>query len=327
MNSTPSAGSAACRTARRGGFTLVELLVVISVITILAAMMMPSLLKGISSATTADCVSRARQITAAYMAYSKDYNMIMMSGGDGTDEHQESWVWPQGKNAVEWYAPVADFPYWYQTLAKSQGIGEEIFACPAKASAAVGYGYNHVAPYGTSLLYRVENKDIHKQVWTYTTVDYQPGADAEVSYTPVNNKGAASPIKILWYRQCAAYGSIASPSSTIAFCDTGRIINDTALTTDPTKWREDQTSNAKGYTRFPLCDTYTADDRYKGAGSYTDTAWRPIGRHGGKVVCTFFDGNTQAVPVRDVVGPRWFDAACLFDNRSPDYPPIKKVWQ
>jgi hypothetical protein len=234
-----------------------------------------------------------------------------------------------GGNYKESYAPVATFPYWYQTLTKIERMQTEMLSCPAKQGCAIGYGYHINAAYGVSGLYRVDNKAVHQKQWDWTTGDYDPDnmQGVNISYTPVDNFGNPSPIKTLWYRQYAPYGSIASPSSQIGFCDTGLIVNDTALATDPVQWREDTTSNAKGYVRFPLSDPYRNEDAYKGTGTGAGKSWRPIGRHNGKVVCGFLDTSTQAIPIRDVVGPKWYDPTCLFDNIPVDTPPIKKRWQ
>src|SRR5262245_22385460 len=59
-------------TRRRGGFTLVELLVVIGVVSVLIAMLLPALRRAREAANEVACASNLRQIGLGYMMYMND---------------------------------------------------------------------------------------------------------------------------------------------------------------------------------------------------------------------------------------------------------------
>src|SRR5262249_8341217 len=62
------------RSARMSGFTLIELLVVIAVIAILASILFPVFAQAREKARMSACSSNARQIGAALMMYTQDYD-------------------------------------------------------------------------------------------------------------------------------------------------------------------------------------------------------------------------------------------------------------
>ncbi|MFP4058716.1 MAG: type II secretion system protein, partial [Candidatus Brocadiia bacterium] len=67
--------------ARRRGFTLVELLVVISVIVILAALVLPVASSAMKTAARAECTSNLHQVAEGFMIYVKEHRGLMPPSG------------------------------------------------------------------------------------------------------------------------------------------------------------------------------------------------------------------------------------------------------
>ena len=130
-------------------FTLAELLVVIAVISILAAMLLPTLARGKASAWRADCTSNLRQLGLATQMYWDDNNGNCFQWYDGTTNNGElywfGWLGPgqEGQRPIDLSAGAL-----YRYLAASK-----VRLCPAlnytlpqfklKADSPVcSYGYN-----------------------------------------------------------------------------------------------------------------------------------------------------------------------------------------
>src|SRR5437773_1692881 len=77
--------------ARRSGFTLLELVIVIAVIAILAGILFPVFAQAREAARRATCLSNLRQLAQAHLLYVQDY-----------DETLPSWALPTSERWVMW---------------------------------------------------------------------------------------------------------------------------------------------------------------------------------------------------------------------------------
>lgn len=126
-----------CKQHRLCGFTLVELLVVISIIALLLAMLMPALQRARESAKTIVCRQNTKQMGVASALYSNDY-------GDAIVSSDAAYNYPAGSPPSQlhdymWYDTL--MPYIgtkaaaYGTALKWKKGNVQVFKCPSQTDA------------------------------------------------------------------------------------------------------------------------------------------------------------------------------------------------
>jgi prepilin-type N-terminal cleavage/methylation domain-containing protein len=84
------------RSCRRRGFTLVELLVVISIIALLIGLLLPTLAGARAAARQTGCLSDMRQMTLALVVYSNDYKESLPLPNWGPAAAAPGWLYGPG---------------------------------------------------------------------------------------------------------------------------------------------------------------------------------------------------------------------------------------
>ena len=135
------------RWASRRGFTLIELLVVIAIIAILAALLLPALIKGKLKAQGIQCMTNHRQLCLAWRMYSDDNRDVLLYASDNPNDPStipSTWV----TGYLQWYSPqdpanwdpnhdITKSPMWPYC-----GNSLAIWKCPADRSFVVVNGEN-----------------------------------------------------------------------------------------------------------------------------------------------------------------------------------------
>jgi prepilin-type N-terminal cleavage/methylation domain-containing protein/prepilin-type processing-associated H-X9-DG protein len=113
---------------RKGGFTLVELLVVIGIIALLIAILLPSLSKAREQAKRVACGSQVRQFTQALIMIANDNKGRLLDVGN-VDHRLDQEVDPENKTTSSEVQVI--HPGARDMLVKKYGIPRKMFFCPS----------------------------------------------------------------------------------------------------------------------------------------------------------------------------------------------------
>jgi prepilin-type N-terminal cleavage/methylation domain-containing protein len=114
-----------------GAFTLIEMLVVIAVIAILAAILLPVFATAREKGRQAVCVSNARQIGAAFLLYTQDYDGNYPNNGDPYLWVGKRWRWLAMPYLAIGQKQGANY--------SSQAGPSAILLCPSDTLSGTGY--------------------------------------------------------------------------------------------------------------------------------------------------------------------------------------------
>jgi prepilin-type N-terminal cleavage/methylation domain-containing protein/prepilin-type processing-associated H-X9-DG protein len=118
------ADASGCRSGHRSGkgFTLVELLVVIGIISVLIGILLPALNRARESARSAKCLNNMRQITIAAISFAGEHRGWMVGrGGAGILRINSSSGKPEGGGTVD-DAPSGDWIAWLRQVDPITGV-------------------------------------------------------------------------------------------------------------------------------------------------------------------------------------------------------------
>jgi len=184
-NRTPAPPVTPVTRARRGpggrsldGFTLLELLVVISIIAVLIGLLLPALGAARDAAREMTCQSNQRQVVVAFAAFAAEHDGVLPTITNGSED---DWLTTGGSAAQKWAnAPQSGEIYGY--LGTTGGV----YRCPALADGVLGSGVGSNGKFDYAA-FAAFNRALADHIAPRGRVDLSGGAgtDFREVYTPL----------------------------------------------------------------------------------------------------------------------------------------------
>lgn len=195
------------RPASAKGFTLVELLIVLAVIGVLAALILPVVMRGHARARQATCASTLKQFGLAFLMYAQDFDgRLPNPGGRGMQGNSAQAAVPMADNGAVWCSFGTNGKGLFAYLERQSDISNNNWSCPL----ALPY-----APTWEDALYNVGQ--------SYSMNDYlrdgHPGqsvvaeGDVPGSYNPSFHTGIK--LDAIGFNADGASGNASGPSQVI----------------------------------------------------------------------------------------------------------------